>query len=79
MQTVTRLCDRAMLMVDDEYCQEMFCHVDRQALRLLRTGARYRHLIRMSLDAIDQRLGSLETLRSTGNTVARAQSTITKS
>lgn len=78
MRAVTHLCDRAMVSIDDEYCQEMFSHLDRLARRLHRTGTRNRYMIRMALDAIDHRLGSLETLRGAGNTVARAQAVLAK-
>jgi hypothetical protein len=78
MQAVTRLCDRAMVTVDDEYCQEIFAELDRQAHDLFRTGARNRTVIRIALEAIDCRLGSLETMRGAGNTVARAREVLAK-
>ena len=64
-QAITQICDRALLTVDDDYCQQMFCEIDRQAQDLLTTGRCDRRAIGFTLAAIRYRLRSLETLRST--------------
>ena len=79
MHAVTKICDRAMVTVDDDYCQEMFCMLDRQAHQQFATGKRNRGALKTALDAIDQRLGSLETLRGAGQAVARAEAILAKS
>ena len=79
MRAVTRICDRALVTVDDDYCQEMFCEVDRHAQKLYATGRCDRRRIGRALDAINQRLGSLRTLRAAGGLVARAAVTLEKS
>jgi hypothetical protein len=59
-----RLCDRALLAVDDEFCQDQFCEVERHAVNLFSPGGVMfqRRLILESLEAIHERLASLQTL-----------------
>jgi hypothetical protein len=59
-----RLCDRALLAVDDEFCQDQLCEVERHAANLLAPGGVMfqRRLIYESLDAIQERLAVLQAL-----------------
>ena len=71
-QAVTQICDRALLTLDDDYCQQMFCEIERQAQDLV-TSQCDRRAIGFTLKAIDYRLRSLETLRSAGAAIAHAK------
>jgi len=77
-QAITQICDRALLIVDDDYCQRMFCEVDSYAQRLVQTGRRNPATIRAVLDAIQHRLGSLQMLRSASTRLARSEATLAK-
>ena len=79
VRAVTRICDRALVTIDDEPCQEMFCEIDRHAQKLRATGRRDLRRIGFALDAIDARLRSLQTLRSAGDVIARAAASLAKS
>ena len=72
-QEVTQICDQALLSVDDDYCQQMFCEIERQAHDWLTTGQSDRRAIGFTLKAIQFRLRSLETLRSAGAAIAHAK------
>ena len=56
-----RLCDRALLAVDDEYCQQQLCEVERHAVKMFSAGGVMfqRRLILDTLEAIGDRLASL--------------------
>lgn len=62
LKEMRRLCDRALLAVDDEFCQDQLCEVERHAANLLSSGgvSFQRRLILESLDAIQERLASLQ-------------------
>lgn len=75
-QAVTRICDRALLTVDDDYCQQMFCEIDRQAQELSTTGRSDRRAIGFTLEAIRYRLRSLETVYRTGEPGSSAEPTL---
>lgn len=64
LKEVRRLCDRALLAVDDEFCQDQYCEVERHAANLFSPGGVMfqRRLILESLEAIDERLASLQVL-----------------
>lgn len=78
-RVVTRLCDQALVTIPDEYCQEMFCEVDSYAQALLQTGRRRPAMLRIVLDAIEHRLGSLQMLRSASARLSRSEVTLAKS
>jgi len=65
MQEVLRLCDRALLAVDDEFCQQQLCEVERHALKLFSPSGVMiqRRLILDTLEAIGGRLASLQSMR----------------
>ena len=65
LQTVQRLCDRAVLALTDEYCQEQLCEIERQARKLFSGGPLpfRRRLILDALEAINERLSGLEALQ----------------
>ena len=77
LQEVRQLCDRALLAIPDEPFQERVCEIERYATDFLaaarstgraRGGATpgavvQRRLILRTLDALNERLTSLETLR----------------
>ena len=75
LKEVRRLCDRALLAVDDEFCQDQLCEVERHAVNLLSPGGVLfqRRLILESLDAIQERLAVLQTVDSGADLVARAE------
>ena len=62
LKEMRRLCDRALLAVDDEFCQDQLCEVERHAENLFSPGGVMfqRRLILESLDAIQERLASLQ-------------------
>ena len=62
LKEMRRLCDRALLAVDDEFCQDRLCEVERHAASLFSpTGVMFqRRLILESLDAIQERLANLQ-------------------
>ena len=61
LKEVHRLCDRALLAVDDEFCQDQICDVERYAVKLFSaSGVMFqRRLILDSLEAIQDRLAVL--------------------
>jgi len=85
LQEVRQLCDRALLAIPDEPFQEKVCEIERYATDLL-TAARktgrgrgatpgtvfQRRMILSTLDAINERLTSLETLRRDDMVVSHA-------
>ncbi len=77
-RTVTEICDQALLTIPDEYCQEMFCEVDRYAQKLALTGRRHPAALRVVLDAIQHRLGSLQMLRRARDRIASSEVTLAK-
>ena len=79
LRAVAQLCDRAVLMVDDEHCPDMFCEVERYAQALVTTGQRDQRMIWITLDALEHRLTSLGTLRSSAELVAASQAILSKS
>jgi len=80
LKEMRRLCDRAMLAVDDEFCQDQLCEVERHAANLLSSGgvAFQRRLILESLDAIQERLASLQVVDNSAGLVARAETILQK-
>jgi hypothetical protein len=77
-RAVTLICDQALLTIADEYCQEMFCEVESYAQMLLKTGRRNPATIRIVLDAIQHRLGSLQMPGRTSDRIARAEVVLAK-
>ena len=59
---VLRLCDRALLTVDDDFCQQQLCEVERHAVKMFSaSGVMFqRRLILDTLEAIGDRLANLE-------------------
>ena len=78
-RTVTRICDQALVTIPDEYCQEMFCEVERYAQKVLQTGRRRPATLRIVLDAIQHRLGSMQVPLRTGRRAARTEANLAKS
>ena len=70
-----RLCDRALLAVDDEYCQQQICEVERHAAKLFSAnGVMFqRRLILDALEAIGDRLVSLQVISRAGEAGARSE------
>ena len=62
LKEMRRLCDRALLAVDDEFCQDRLCDLERHAANLFSPGGVMfqRRLILESLDAIQERLANLQ-------------------
>lgn len=79
LKEVRRLCDRAILVVDDEFCQDQYCEVERHATNLFSAGGVMfqRRLILESLEAIHERLASLQVL--TANVSAGGETALQKS
>jgi hypothetical protein len=80
LKEVRRLCDRALLAVDDEFCQDQLCEVERHAVNLLSPGGVLfqRRLILESLDAIQERLAVLKALAGGLDPVASVESILAK-
>jgi hypothetical protein len=78
LKEVRRLCDRALLAVDDEFCQDQLCEVERHAVSLFSPGGVMfqRRLILESLEAIHERLASLQVLAT--DVVAGAEGSLQK-
>jgi hypothetical protein len=80
LKEMRRLCDRALVAVDDEFCQDQLCEVERHAANLLSpAGVMFqRRLILESLDAIQERLASLQKLDGGVDAVAGAEAILGK-
>ena len=78
MRAVTMLCDRALVTVTDELCQEMFCEVDRRAAKLAARDAHQRRMIGIALDSIQLRLGTLQKRGDAGEAIVHAEASIAK-
>lgn len=79
-QEVLRLCDRALLAVDDEYCQQQLCEVERHAAKMFSaSGVMFqRRLILDTLEAIGDRLASLYALGRSADAVGRTDTILEK-
>ena len=80
LKEMLRLCDRALLAVNDEYCQDQICEVERHAVKLFSpSGVMFqRRLILESLEAIGDRLVSLQVISRSADTLARAETVLEK-
>ena len=80
LKEMRRLCDRALLAVDDEFCQDQLCEVERHAVNLFSpAGVMFqRRLILESLDAIEERLASLQAMVPGFGAVAGAEAILQK-
>jgi len=80
LREMRRLCDRALLAVDDEFCQDQLCEVERHAVNLFSpAGVMFqRRLILESLDAIEERLASLQAMVPGFGAVAGAEAILQK-
>ena len=80
LKEVRRLCDRALLAVDDEFCQDQICEVERHAAKLFSPGGVMfqRRLVLESLEAIGDRLASLQAISRSADTLARAETVLEK-
>jgi hypothetical protein len=80
LKEMLRLCDRALLAVNDEYCQDQICEVERHALKLFSpSGVMFqRRLILESLEAIGDRLVSLQVMSRSADAVTRGEAILEK-
>ena len=80
LREMLRLCDRALLAVNDEYCQDQICQVERYAVKLFSpSGVMFqRRLILESLEAIGDRLVSLQVISRSGELVGRGETVLEK-
>lgn len=91
LQEIQELCDRALLAIPDEPFQEKLCEMERYAADFLAAGRGVRldrdatpgavfqrRLILTTLEAINDRLASLETLRRDVGLVPAAAPTLQK-
>ena len=80
LKEMRRLCDRALLAVDDEFCQDRLCDLERHASNLLSpAGVMFqRRLILESLDAIQERLAVLQADDGGVDAVASAEAILEK-
>ena len=78
---VRRLCDRAILTTDDEFCQQQLCEVERHAVKMFSaSGVMFqRRLILDTLEAIGDRLNSLQSIDRSADAMARSEALILKS
>ena len=70
-----RLCERALLAVNDEFCQHQLCEVERHAAKLFsESGVMFqRRLILDTLEAIGDRLASLQSMHRPADAMAAAK------
>ena len=75
-----RLCDRALLAVDDDYCQHQLCEVERHAVKMFSAGGVMfqRRLILDTLEAIGDRLANLQSMHRSADVMARSEALILK-
>ena len=80
LKQVRRLCDRALLAIDDEYCQDQICEVERHAVKLFSaSGVMFqRRLILESLEAIGDRLSSLQDPSRSADAAASSEAVLEK-
>ena len=77
---VRRLCDRALLTTDDEFCQQQLCEVERHAAKMFSEGGVMfqRRLILDTLEAIGDRLASLQAVIRSADALARTETILDK-
>ena len=77
---VRRLCDRALLTTDDEFCQQQLCEVERHAANMFsESGVMFqRRLILDTLEAIGDRLANLQAMGRSADALARTEAILDK-
>lgn len=77
---VRRLVDRALLALDDEFCQHQICEIERHAVKFFsRSGVMFqRRVILDTLEVIQNRLFTLQQLQAAAASLARGEAVLEK-